>query len=475
MRRFETQKRPAKLLTVFSLFALTGFAPLSLTSTPVSWAAQPNSSPKVWYAAARAHGDASGTSRANAVFWRTIDNLPLGPGDSVNFLTDEPYPVFSDGVGLVLTKRGTPAAPITFRGVGANDSTPACATLTSNRSAPYVPPAPDGNGRTGRHVFWLAPGANNLHFQHLCARNVEVMFYVATRMENMDATGKPIINRVTIGANDRAVIKTRRPHPLSITNVELVNGRRLLDVQAGTGVVNGWFSDLRAEGFSKTAMRFIASSNNVIQNVFFDGQDQTNDHFQVGIHFKGNTAAESNRDNLIRNAVIKNTFEDLGPSNYAQGDSVSDEEFDSGTRIESSQFSDAGDAGFDAKGKGDVVVDTTVTRAKRSYRHHCCSATTPAGRSLTLIRVTSIDPMKRAGIASTDHLQATGTITARNSTFTGLNPSLVAFKTERSGDGQGGATITLADSQLTLAQAAIVSESESGTQVILGNLVVTRR
>lgn len=445
-----------------SLLAVAIVAVTSIGLAPPA-AAQPTN----YYAAAEPRGNASGTDRANAIFWRDVNNLSLQPGDIVNFLTDTPYPVFSGGAGLTLTKAGSPGAPIRFRGVGETDNKSACATFQSNRSDPYVPPS--AGGTVGAAVFALAPGANNLLFNHVCARNVGVMFAVTTRMVNLDFQGNPRVNATSIGADDLTVIDQLQPHPLRLENVTLTNGRQLLEVASGTGIVNGWFANLTIDGFSKPAMRFRASSHNVIQDIDFDGLGQGGDAFQVGVSFVGNTAADASQKNLIRRAAIHDTVEDRG-SQYWQGDSVSDEEFDHTTRIESSQFSRAGDGGFDSKGFDDVVVDTTVTNAKRSYRHHCCT-NGPAGRSLTLIRVDSVDPQPY-GPSSVDHIQATGHVTVRDSDFTGLHPDLIAFRTEQDGDG---ATIGLLDSRLTLDDLATVNQSSPGTSIDLGNTVITQQ
>lgn len=426
---------------------------------------------KMWYVANEKRGSGAGDSRTNAMQWRNLSALPLGPGDTVNFLTDTEY---APGGGVQVTASGAPDKPITFRGVGAEDNTPACVTLSSSRSDPYLPPPPDGTGTVGATIFTLAAGANNLDFEYICGKDVGTIFFVGTAMANKDLSGKPVINATSVDSQDYLIISSEQPHPLTIRHATYVNVRHVLDMNSATGsVTNGLFDGIEVNGFSKAAFRFYASSSNVIQNVKLDGQNERSDHFQAGIGFYGNTDVQSNHNNLIRNATILNTVEDEGPTAYAQGDAVSDEEYDTGTRIESSNFSVAGDGGFDSKGGQDVVVDTKVTGAKRNFRHHFGHYSD----ALALIRVTSIDPVRLFGSSSFDHIQADGSVIAKNSTFTGLNPGLIAFHAESVTDNANVAhygKITLQDCTVTLSAAATVSLASPGASVDLGNSVITK-
>ena len=450
---------------------MAGFVSLLTTATPlmgvnVVHAADQTTSHSIqtstsWYVAGKARGNADGTSRSNAAYWRNVNKLNLQPGDIVNFLTDVTYPKFT-GNGVILTKSGTAEEPILFRGVGNTDSTPACAWLSSDRADPYRPPSQ--GGAIGGNAFTLDKGANNLHFNALCGRNIENFYYVKGSMVNNASNGTPLVNTISQNSRSLSTVVEEQAHPLTIMNGDFRNVRRVYDMTKTAQVVNGWFERIRVIGVSKNALRFYNSDNNVIQNIYIDGAGNDGDHFQSGVVFQGDTAATGNHDNLIRNATIKNIYGELN-SSYTQGDAVDDEEYDSGTRIESSTFTNLGDAGTDLKGANDVVVDVNVASAKRSFRHHHGSVDS----SLSLIRVKSSNPVA-VGVAATgpSHVWASAPITIIDSTFTNSDKRVI-LKAEGKG-----ARITIAGSKIiTPAGTNLISAIDGAPKIDLDDTVVT--
>lgn len=430
---------------------------------------------EMYYVAPEPRGDGTGVSRENAADWNGTNELPdLGAGDVVNFLTDgEDVYSFTgkdEHSGIVFTVSGDAGAPITFRGIGASDTEPACAVFESNRSDPYAPPGkpgPDGDS-IGGNLFTIMQGANNLAFQNMCPKNIGNVFTIHESAEliNTGDSGDPIVDERRITDDQLTEIVTEQPHPIYISGFEATNVRRFYDMESGARSANVLLEDVSVAGHSKNAIRLRGAASTMIRRVAIDGGGQDGDNFQAGVVLQGDSPQEANSDTLITDARITHM---CGTSDkYWQGDSISDEEHDKGTRVEKSKLSDtedsdvpgACDANGDFKGEDPVVAHSELSAGNRVLRKHPGATNTPLRVYNSILKNAQSNPGKGGSAI----LWATGQIEVYDSTIIVDQDGTDALIKAENGKGKKG-SITVARTTIQNSLNVPCKSKESGSKI----------
>jgi hypothetical protein len=385
--------RRAARLIVLCLIISTVFA---LPSAPARAADR-------WYVSGDGAWSGDGRSCGTPRHWRNLDDLPLQPGDEVLFLPQGSYNFGTSGLALDLTTPG-----VTLRGAQC-DGTPTNIWLEGNRSDPYVPPSK--GGVIGGVAIRLSAPARDIVIDHLSARNLGTFLMIRSQM---DAGALDTWERTPSG---RTVITSEQPHPLVVRHVRFRNVRTLVDVPTSTPMgrlENALIQDVAGVGFSKALFMLRANNHhNRLEDLDVDSAGQNLDNFAAGIIFLGNSPAEANTDNLVRNLRVGRLKDTL--NRYRQGDCVSSEEYDTDLRVEGLVCEDASDGAVDLKARAQLV-DITCLRVR-----YCVKVWYQSFNG-TRVRGIKVTHPGGAGFAAQVTAVNGADLTLRDSDFVSLNP-----------------------------------------------------
>jgi hypothetical protein len=385
-------RRAARLIVLCLIFS-TIFA---IPSTPARAGDR-------WYVSGDGAWSGNGRSCATPRNWRNLDGLPLQPGDEVLFLPQGSYNFGTSGLALDITTPG-----LTLRGANC-DGTSTNIWLEANRSNPYVPPSK--GGVIGGVAIRLSAPARDIVIDHLSARNLGTFLMVRSQMD------AGTLDTWEWTPSGRTVVTSEQPHPLVVRHARFTNVRTLLDVPSSTPagrLENALVQDVSGVGFSKGLIMLRGNNHhNRLEDIDIDSASQNFDNFAAGVVFLGNSPAEANTDNLVRNLRVRRLKDTL--NRYRQGDCVSSEEHDTGLRVEGLVCEDAGDGAVDLKASAQLV-DLTCLRVR-----YCAKVWY---QSFDAIRVRSLKITHPGGAGSAAHVTAVNGahLMLGDSDFVSLNP-----------------------------------------------------
>ncbi len=353
-----------------------------------------------------------GSSPENA---GTLGNLSsfiakAGPGGEVLLLADQG--AYHPRSEIAITHGGTAGAPVTIRGVD-SDGNPMAAEIVGTRAPDWAPGL-----NTGRELFRLLSGANNLSFQDLSISNVgNGAFRIGADISN-----------------------------LSITNVDATNVTRFLEDYASgdnaSASVNGLtVRNVDITGYSLGAIRLQYNSRNIlIENVVGDSERQAGGQYIFGV-----AITDTAHDIVLRNVEMKNNFGRGPAGTYWNGDGFATERGVYNVLLENTKASGNTDAGYDLKSSNTVLKNAVADGNDRNFRVW--------SNSITMIDCVSLNPTHWGGIGSVSHihLAKNAAVTIDNLRVSDAGPARTLFDLA-----DGGAKVTLRNTILPSAYTNLI-------------------
>ncbi|HEY3145728.1 MAG TPA: calcium-binding protein, partial [Dongiaceae bacterium] len=324
---------------------------------------------------------------------------------------------------IAISSGGGTGTPVTIRGVDSHGN-PMAAEIVGTRAENWAPGL-----NTGKELFRLLSGANNLSFQDLDIKNVgNGAFRVGADIQN-----------------------------LTIRNVDASNVTRFLeDYASGSNTsasVNGLtIQNVNVAGYSLGAIRLQYNTRNVlIENVVGDSQ-----HQDGGLYVFGVAIQDTAHDIVLRNVEMKNNYGHGRASEYWNGDGFATERGVYNVRFENTVASGNSDAGYDLKSSNTVLVNAVSEGNDRNYRLW--------SNSISLTNCASLNPFHSGGTGTLAHIwtaQNAG-VTVQNFSFSDSGPARTLFDLS-----EGGGTIVLSGTVLPGAYANLISfGSNSSIQIV---------
>jgi serralysin len=285
----------------------------------------------------------------------------VGPGGEVLLLADQG--AYHPTNEIAITHGGTTGAPVTIRGVDSAGN-PMAAEIVGTRAEDWQPGL-----STGRELFRLLTGADNLCFQDLSISNVG---------NGAFRIGADITN-------------------LTIRNVDAANVTRFLeDYSSGSNtsasVTGLTVQNVTIAGYSLGAIRLQYNSSNIlIENVVGDSERQPGGQYIFGVAITGTA-----HDIVLRNVEMKNNWGQGEPGTYWNGDGFSTERGVYNVLFENTKASGNTDAGYDLKSSNTVLKNAMAEANDRNFRIW--------SNSVTMIDCTSLNPTHGGGIGSLSHI-----------------------------------------------------------------------
>jgi hypothetical protein len=346
---------------------------------------------RVRYVAPTPVGRGDGTGWANAASLKRLPDLvgQLPEGGEILVRADQgPYHLSKP---IVLGDRGS-NAPLTIRGIDptGRGRRP---LIIGGRTQPYSPET----AATGRSIFALDTGADQLTFSHLRFKNVGNGCFVL-----------------------RGAIRD-----LTISDVNARNVRRFIEnVDSDEAIVSGLIiRRTKVLGFSKGAVRLRNDTHDVlIEDVVADSRRQDGDLFAMGFHLTGTV-----HDVAFRRVVAMNARDTV--TDYRNGDGFVAERETYGLRFEATKAIDNMDGGYDIKASSVTFVRAAAWGNKRNYRLW--------GSDVRMSWSRGADPIRRGGGGTPAQVWAgpSARFVIEDSRFAGGDSNIIVFDLEHAAVG----------------------------------------
>ncbi len=356
------------------------------------------------YIATSGAGTQTGNSWANAGPISKLDQFigEAGPDGIVYVRADAGS--YSTSPLKTITHGGTAGHPVTIRGVNVN-LVPTLARHAGSRQDPWDD---TGTGAQGSEVIRLQAGADHLSFEFL----------------SFDKCGNGCF-RVADNIADLNI------ESCSATNVRRFVESNISGAAISASITGFSFSNLDVRGFSKGGIRVrYDSSDGVVEDCFFDGENQDGDNFCVGVDFSG-TAHDIDFNRVISMRCISTNI--LGvpnpPGDYWNGDCFKGETGNYNFAYTDCEAYGSTDGGYDIKGGPHTYLRCRSGDNKKNWRLW--------GGVYTLTECFGYDSYLRGGNSRSSHIWLSddnGTVTVTDSAFTQLDSS-VAFDFDNAAPG----------------------------------------